>query len=71
MGHTDEQAARVRRVAQERFGYEALRPGQEEAILAVLAGHDTLAVRPTGTGKSAIYQIAGTLLPGATVVVSS
>jgi ATP-dependent DNA helicase RecQ len=60
----------VRRTARARLGHERLRPGQEEAILGVLAGHDTLAVLPTGSGKSAIYQVAGALLPGATVVVS-
>ena len=58
------------RIAREKLGYEELRPGQEEAIAAVLAGHDTLAVMPTGSGKSAIYQIAGAIIPGVTVVVS-
>ncbi|MBD2055366.1 ATP-dependent DNA helicase RecQ [Oculatella sp. FACHB-28] len=61
---------RVRRVAKERFGYETLRGGQETAIQALLNGHDTLAVMPTGSGKSAIYQIAALLTPGATVVIS-
>jgi ATP-dependent DNA helicase RecQ len=61
---------RIERVANEVFGFEALRPGQREAIEAVLAGRDTLAVMSTGSGKSAIYQIAGLLTPGATVVVS-
>src|SRR5215203_6083249 len=60
----------VNRAAQELLGYEQLRPGQEEAITAVLRGSDTLAVMPTGSGKSAIYQIAGALIPGATIVVS-
>jgi ATP-dependent DNA helicase RecQ len=55
---------------QEKLGYEQLRPGQEEAITAVLRGHDTLTVMPTGSGKSAIYQIAGSLIPGVTIVVS-
>ena len=58
-----------RAVARERFGFE-LRPGQEEAIRSVLGGRDTLVVMPTGAGKSAIYQIAGVLLAGPTVVVS-
>jgi ATP-dependent DNA helicase RecQ len=61
---------RIDRVAHEVFGYEALRPGQREAIEAALAGRDVLAVMSTGAGKSAIYQIAGLLTPGATVVVS-
>ena len=59
-----------RRLARERFGYRNLRPGQEEAIRAVVDGRDTLVVMPTGFGKSAIYQIAGLLVPGPTVVVS-
>jgi ATP-dependent DNA helicase RecQ len=60
----------IRRVAREAFGFDALRAGQEEAIAAVLDGRDTLVVMSTGSGKSAIYQIAGLLVPGATVVVS-
>ncbi len=60
----------IRQVAQEHFGYEELRPGQKEALQATLTGHDTLAVMPTGSGKSAIYQVAGLILSGSTVVVS-
>jgi ATP-dependent DNA helicase RecQ len=60
----------IERVAREAFGFERLRPGQAEAIEAVLSGRDTLAVMSTGSGKSAIYQIAGLLRPGATLVVS-
>jgi ATP-dependent DNA helicase RecQ len=60
----------IARVARDRFGFEALRPGQREAIEAVLAGRDTVAIMSTGSGKTAIYQIAGQLLEGATVVVS-
>jgi ATP-dependent DNA helicase RecQ len=61
---------RIDRVAREVFGFETLRPGQREAIESVLAGRDTLVVMSTGAGKSAIYQIAGLLTDGATVVVS-
>ena len=57
-------------MAREAFGFEALRPGQREAIEAALEGRDALVVMSTGSGKSAIYQIAGLLTPGATVVVS-
>ena len=60
----------IRRVARERFGFDALREGQEEAIEAVLDGRDALAVMATGHGKSAIYQIAGLLIDGPTVVIS-
>jgi len=61
---------RIERLAQDVFGFRSLRTGQREAIEAVLAGRDTLAVMPTGSGKSAIYQIATLLLGGPTVVVS-
>ncbi len=61
---------RIDRVAREVFGFDGLRAGQREAIESVLEGRDTLAVMSTGSGKSAIYQIAGMLIPGATVVVS-
>src|ERR671916_137079 len=59
-----------RKVARDKFGYESLRPGQEEVIRLVLDKHDTLSVMPTGSGKSAIYQIAGLKIGGPTVVVS-
>lgn len=55
---------------QERFGLDAFRPGQEEIILSILAGRDTLAVMPTGAGKSLLYQLPALLLDGLTVVVS-
>ena len=60
----------IEEVAKQSFGYEKLRPGQREAIDAVLNGHDTLVVMPTGFGKSAIYQIAAQLLEGPTLVIS-
>jgi ATP-dependent DNA helicase RecQ len=63
-------AERIREVARERLGYARLRPGQLEGVESVLAGRDTLAVMSTGSGKSAIYQIAGLLLDGPTIVVS-
>ncbi len=57
-------------VARERFGWQRLRDEQTEAMEHVLAGHDVLAVLPTGAGKSAIYQVPAVLLPGPTLVVS-
>ena len=60
----------VRRLAREAFGFDALRPEQEEAILAVVGGSDALVVMPTGAGKSAIYQLAALVIDGPTVVVS-
>ena len=61
--------AAVDRIAASVFGFE-LRPSQRQAAEAVVAGRDTLAVLPTGSGKSAIYQVAGLVLGGLTVVVS-
>ncbi len=53
-----------------RFDHESFRPGQERVIRAILDGREALAVLPTGSGKSLVYQLAAQLLPGATVVVS-
>ena len=57
-------------VARAALGFDSLRPGQEDAIVSVLQHRDTLVVMPTGSGKSAIYQLAGALIEGVTVVVS-
>jgi ATP-dependent DNA helicase RecQ len=56
--------------ARETLGHRTLLPGQAEAISAVVEGRDTLALLPTGGGKSAVYQIAGVSIDGPTVVVS-
>ncbi len=61
---------RIDRLARERFGFEDLRSGQKETIQSVVDGHDTLAVMPTGSGKSAIYQISALMIPGPAVVIS-
>jgi ATP-dependent DNA helicase RecQ len=63
-------AKEIERLAREALGIERLRPGQLQAIEAVSAGRDTMAVMSTGYGKSAIYQLAGELLDGPTIVVS-
>ncbi len=52
------------------FGHDAFRIGQREVIDAVMAGRPTLAVMPTGSGKSLCYQLPAVLLEGTTVVVS-
>ena len=62
--------AEIDQTARRVFGWGALRTGQHEAIATVLSGRDTLALMPTGYGKSAIYQVAGALVDGPTVVVS-
>jgi ATP-dependent DNA helicase RecQ len=57
-------------LAHDRLGFGRLRPGQEQAVAAAAAGRDVLAVLPTGGGKSAIYELAGLLRGGPTVIVS-
>jgi ATP-dependent DNA helicase RecQ len=61
---------RIEKLATEVFGFSALRPGQREAIRSITSGRDTLVVMPTGSGKSAVYQIAALLMGGPAVVVS-
>ncbi len=53
-----------------RLGYEEFRPGQREAVETLLSANRLLLVAPTGGGKSLIYQLPATLLPGTTVVIS-
>jgi ATP-dependent DNA helicase RecQ len=52
------------------FGFDAFRPGQDDVVDSVLAGRDTLAVLPTGGGKSLCYQLPALVRPGLTLVVS-
>ena len=63
-------AASIRALARERLGFERLRPGQLRAMEAVVGGRDALAVLPTGAGKSAIYELAGLLRTGPTLIVT-
>ncbi|ANK62379.1 DNA helicase RecQ [Loigolactobacillus backii] len=53
-----------------KFGYDHFRRGQKTAIDKVLAGENSLALMPTGGGKSLCYQIPALLLPGITLVIS-
>ncbi|MFA1821782.1 DNA helicase RecQ [Virgibacillus oceani] len=57
-------------ILQTYFGYENFRPGQEEAINYVLELQNTLAVMPTGGGKSLCYQIPGLSLEGTAIIIS-
>jgi ATP-dependent DNA helicase RecQ len=52
------------------FGVDDFRPGQEDVVRSVMSGRDTLAIMPTGGGKSLCYQLPGLHLKGTTVVVS-
>jgi ATP-dependent DNA helicase RecQ len=54
----------------ENFGFEKFRPNQENIINTILSGQDTLAIMPTGGGKSICFQLPALILPGITVVIS-
>lgn len=60
----------IRKTLRKVFRLKQLRPGQLDVIQRVLLGSSTLAVMPTGAGKSLCYQLPALLLPGTTVVVS-
>ncbi|HZV64482.1 MAG TPA: ATP-dependent DNA helicase RecQ [Telluria sp.] len=60
----------IRTLLRSVFGVEHLRDGQRQVIDQVLDGRDTLAIMPTGSGKSLCYQIPARLLDGTTIVVS-
>ncbi|MEP0562229.1 MAG: DEAD/DEAH box helicase, partial [Qipengyuania citrea] len=52
------------------FGFDGFRGRQEEVVARVLDGQSTLAVMPTGAGKSLTYQLPAVMLPGTCVVIS-
>ncbi|CAD0008391.1 DNA helicase RecQ [Flavobacterium chungangense] len=54
----------------ENFGFEKFRPNQENIINTILSGQDTLAIMPTGGGKSICFQLPALILPGITIVIS-
>jgi ATP-dependent DNA helicase RecQ len=67
---SDSELKRLGEAARRIFGIRALRPGQQEAIRRLLAGHNVLAIMPSGAGKSLCYQLPSINFPGMTVVVS-
>jgi ATP-dependent DNA helicase RecQ len=62
--------ALARVLLEHHFGHRAFRPGQRDVVGSVLAGHDVLAVLPTGAGKSACFQVPALALGGLSIVVS-
>ncbi|MDY0152893.1 MAG: DNA helicase RecQ [Candidatus Cloacimonas sp.] len=62
--------SQIYQVLRERFGYDSFLRSQEKIILGLLEGKSTLAVMPTGSGKSLCFQLPALLLKGSCVVVS-
>src|SRR5690625_3325595 len=58
------------KILQTYFGYETFRPGQKETIENILQTKNTLAVMPTGGGKSLCYQIPGLSKDGTAIIIS-
>jgi len=54
----------------ENFGFEKFRPNQENIINTILSGQDTLAIMPTGGGKSICFQLPALIFHGITIVIS-
>jgi ATP-dependent DNA helicase RecQ len=67
---SESDASLLEETLHETFGIADLRPGQQEVIESVLHRQDTLAIMPTGAGKSLCYQLPALKMPGTTIVVS-
>jgi ATP-dependent DNA helicase RecQ len=60
----------LRSTLREHFGFQRFRPGQEKVVRSALSGRDTLALMPTGSGKSLCFQLPALVMEGSTVVIS-
>ena len=65
-----ENLRKARSFMEKTFGFQNFRPGQDEIMESVLDGSDTLAIMPTGGGKSLCYQVPAFIRPGITLVIS-
>ena len=60
----------AKQTLQQYFGYPDFRPGQLDIVLSILKRQDTLAILPTGGGKSICFQVPALIFPGLSIVVS-
>ncbi|MET0635778.1 MAG: RecQ family ATP-dependent DNA helicase [Chitinophagaceae bacterium] len=60
----------LHQILKDNWGYDEYRPMQEDIIRSVLEGNDTLAILPTGGGKSICYQVPGLAMEGTCLVIS-
>jgi ATP-dependent DNA helicase RecQ len=60
----------LKKLLKKHFGYSSFKPGQEEVITSILSSNHTLAMLPTGTGKSLCYQLPGYIMSGAILIIS-
>lgn len=65
-----QETADVQQALKTYFGFDELRPGQDEVVQAIMAGRDAMGIMPTGGGKSLCYQLPALCRQGLTVVVS-
>ncbi len=63
-------ATGLRSKLREHFGFQRFRPGQEKVVRSALSGRDTVALMPTGSGKSLCFQLPALVMDGSTVVIS-
>lgn len=61
---------KARQILQKFYGYEDFRPGQKKVVESLLNRNDTVAIMPTGAGKSICFQIPALLFEGITLVIS-
>lgn len=62
--------SKARQILQKFYGYEDFRPGQKKVVESLLNRNDTVAIMPTGAGKSICFQIPALLFEGVTLVIS-
>ena len=67
---TSHQTERAKELLHHHWGYPDFRPAQRRVVASILAGRDTLAILPTGGGKSLCFQVPALVLDGLTIVVS-